>query len=156
MSGSNWGASTVTQSIASNRSVTLKLTTLDEQGIVGSDYSRGLQMDILVQTLSTFLSIYTILLIIRILLSWFPNVDWMSPPFSVLSQLTDPYLNIFRSIIPPLGGIDLSPILAFLLLSFVRQGIVANRSRYRILLRLLLSSVEASGDSPPTFKFYPW
>jgi len=82
-------------------------------------------MDILVQTLSTFLSIYTILLIIRILLSWFPNVDWMSPPFSVLSQLTDPYLNIFRSIIPPLGGIDLSPILAFLLLSFVRPAIVA-------------------------------
>jgi YggT family protein len=82
-------------------------------------------MEILVQTLSTFLSIYTILLIIRILLSWFPNVDWFSPPFSVLSQLTDPYLNIFRSIIPPLGGIDLSPILAFLLLSFVRQGIVA-------------------------------
>jgi YggT family protein len=81
-------------------------------------------MDILVQTLSTFLSIYTILLIIRILLSWFPNVDWLSPPFSVLSQLTDPYLNIFRSIIPPLGGIDLSPILAFLLLSFVRKGIV--------------------------------
>ncbi|QQE64184.1 YggT family protein [Leptolyngbya sp. BL0902] len=81
-------------------------------------------MDILVQTLSTFLSIYTVLLIIRILLSWFPNVDWLSPPFSVLSQLTDPYLNLFRSIIPPLGGIDLSPILAFLLLSFLRQGIM--------------------------------
>ncbi|MEB3288468.1 MAG: YggT family protein, partial [Leptolyngbya sp.] len=69
-------------------------------------------MDILLQTLSTFLSIYTVLLIIRILLSWFPNVDWFNPPFSVLSQLTDPYLNLFRSIIPPLGGIDLSPILA--------------------------------------------
>jgi YggT family protein len=82
-------------------------------------------MDILVQTLSTFLSIYTILLIIRILLSWFPNVDWYNPPFSVLGQLTDPYLNLFRSIIPPLGGIDLSPILAFLLLSFLRQGIMA-------------------------------
>lgn len=82
-------------------------------------------MAILVQTLSTFLSIYTVLLIIRILLSWFPNVDWFNPPFSVLSQLTDPYLNLFRSIIPPLGGIDLSPILAFLLLSFLRQGIMA-------------------------------
>jgi YggT family protein len=66
-----------------------------------------------------------VLLIIRILLSWFPNVDWLNPPFSVLSQLTDPYLNVFRSIIPPLGGIDLSPILAFLLLSFLRQGIMA-------------------------------
>jgi YggT family protein len=80
-------------------------------------------MSILVQAFSTFLSIYTVLLIIRILLSWFPNVDWLNPPFSVLSQLTDPYLNVFRSIIPPLGGIDLSPILAFLLLTVVQRGI---------------------------------
>jgi YggT family protein len=80
-------------------------------------------MGILVQTLSQFLAIYSILLIVRILLSWFPNVDWFSPPFSVLSQLTDPYLNLFRSIIPPLGGIDLSPILAFLLLSLLRSGL---------------------------------
>ena len=82
-------------------------------------------MSILVQAVSTFLSIYTVLLIIRILLSWFPNVDWSNPPFSVLSQLTDPYLNLFRAIVPPQGGIDLSPILAFLLLSFLRQGIMA-------------------------------
>ena len=74
-------------------------------------------------TLATFLNIYLVLLIIRILLSWFPNVDWYNPPFSVISQLTDPYLNLFRSIIPPLGGLDLSPILAFLLLQIVAQGV---------------------------------
>jgi YggT family protein len=80
-------------------------------------------MDILVDTLRTFVGIYFVLLVIRVLLSWFPNVDWLSPPFSVLSQLTDPYLNLFRSIIPPLGGIDLSPILAFLLLQVVQSGL---------------------------------
>ena len=80
-------------------------------------------LDILVNALTKFLQIYSILLIVRILLSWFPNVDWFSPPFSVLSQLTDPYLNLFRSIIPPLGGIDLSPILAFLLLSLLQSGL---------------------------------
>ncbi|MBD0268482.1 YggT family protein [Pseudanabaena sp. FACHB-2040] len=77
----------------------------------------------LANAVATFLQIYTVLLIIRILLSWFPNVDWLSPPFNILSQLTDPYLNVFRSIIPPLGGIDLSPILAFLLLQFISQGV---------------------------------
>jgi YggT family protein len=77
----------------------------------------------LANAIATFLNIYLVLLIIRILLSWFPNVDWLSPPFNIISQLTDPYLNIFRSIIPPLGGIDLSPILAFLLLQFVSQGV---------------------------------
>jgi len=80
-------------------------------------------MGIVTETLGMFLQIYLVLLIIRVLLSWFPNVDWLSPPFSVLSQLTDPYLNLFRSIIPPLGGIDFSPILAFLLLQFVAQGV---------------------------------
>lgn len=69
--------------------------------------------------LANFLSIYLILIFIRILLSWFPNVNWSNPFFSILSQLTDPYLNIFRSIIPPLGGLDLSPILGIILLQVV-------------------------------------
>ena len=76
-------------------------------------------VQIIAGALATFLNIYFVLLIVRILLSWFPNVNWLSPPFSVLSQLTDPYLNVFRSIIPPLGGMDFSPMLAIFLLQFV-------------------------------------
>ena len=75
------------------------------------------------EAFATFLSIYSILLLIRILLSWFPNIDWFSQPFATLSQLTDPYLNLFRSIIPPLGGMDFSPILAFLVLNLVSRGV---------------------------------
>ena len=77
-------------------------------------------MDLLTTTLSSFLQIYFILLIVRILLSWFPNINWFDPPFSVLGQLTDPYLNLFRAVIPPLGGIDFSPILAIFVLQFVQ------------------------------------
>jgi len=80
-------------------------------------------LGLLVTTLSTFISIYTLLLFIRILLSWFPNVDWYNQPFAALSQITDPYLNVFRSFIPPLGGIDFSPILAFMLLQFLGSAI---------------------------------
>jgi YggT family protein len=80
---------------------------------------------LLIQTISTFLSIYLILLFIRVLLSWFPNVNWFDPPFSILSQLTDPYLNLFRSIIPPLGGMDFSPLLAFLLLQVLQQVVAS-------------------------------
>jgi uncharacterized protein YggT (Ycf19 family) len=36
-------------------------------------------------------------------------------------QLTDPFLNVFRGIIPAIGGIDLSPMLGFFLLNFVRN-----------------------------------
>lgn len=73
---------------------------------------------LLFTALAQFLQIYLVLLFIRILLSWFPNINWYDPPFSILSQLTDPYLNIFRSVIPPLGGIDFSPMLAIILLQF--------------------------------------
>lgn len=76
-------------------------------------------MNLLFTTLSTFISLYTLILFIRILLTWFPNVDWYNQPFAAISQVTDPYLNIFRSFIPPLGGIDLSPILAIFLLQIL-------------------------------------
>ncbi|KKI99109.1 YggT family protein [Prochlorothrix hollandica] len=78
---------------------------------------------LLVNTLSTTVSFYTLLIFVRILLSWFPNVDWYNQPFATLGQLTDPYLNLFRSLIPPLGGLDLSPILGIFLLQFVSEGL---------------------------------
>jgi uncharacterized protein YggT (Ycf19 family) len=40
----------------------------------------------------------------------------------MMAQMTDPYLNIFRKIIPPLGGVlDFSPILGFLTLQFMES-----------------------------------
>jgi len=68
-----------------------------------------------------FLQIYLILLLIRVSLTWFPNVNWYGQPFYSLSRLTDPYLRMFRGIVPPLVGIDISPILGFILLQCVMQ-----------------------------------
>jgi YggT family protein len=78
-------------------------------------------VELFASSFATFLNIYLVLLLIRVLLTWFPNVNWYNPPFSVLSQLVDPYLNLFRSFIPPLGGIDFSPVLAILLLQIAAQ-----------------------------------
>ncbi len=74
-------------------------------------------MYLLISTLLTFIQIYSFLLIVRVLLTWFPQIEWSSQPFAALSQITDPYLNLFRNIIPPLGGMDFSPILAFIALN---------------------------------------
>ena len=78
---------------------------------------------ILFTSLVTFLNIYLAILFVRILLSWFPNIDWSNPFFSTIMQLTDPYLNLFRSIIPPIGGLDLSAILAIILLQVLTSVI---------------------------------
>ena len=69
--------------------------------------------------LAQTLSIYSFILIIRILLTWFPGIDWSNGILSALTSITDPYLNIFRGVIPPLGGIDLSAILAFITLNLL-------------------------------------
>ena len=67
---------------------------------------------------------YFILLIVRIFLTWIPNIDWDSQPFAFLRSLTDPFLNIFRGLIPPIGGaLDISPILAFFALQFLQIAV---------------------------------
>ena len=73
------------------------------------------------QILGQTLEIYSLVLIVRVLLSWFPNLDWSNPALSTVSSITDPYLNAFRGIIPPLGGMDISPILAFIALNLMQQ-----------------------------------
>lgn len=79
-------------------------------------HSLTLPMDVLVfllQVLAQTLSIYTLVLVVRVLLSWFPNLDWSNPVLASVSAITDPYLNAFRGLIPPIGGLDLSALLAF-------------------------------------------
>jgi YggT family protein len=83
----------------------------------------GALIGVLIQTLS----IYTLVLLVRVLLSWFPNLDWSNPLLSGVSAITDPYLNAFRGLIPPLGGLDLSAILAFLALQLVQTLLEQSR-----------------------------
>ncbi|MBE9227279.1 YggT family protein [Phormidium sp. LEGE 05292] len=86
---------------------------------------------LLLTTLATFLNIYMVLLIIRFLLSWFPNLNWYDPPLSILGQLTDPYINFFRSFIPPIGGIDfISPTIAILVLQLAAGFLTGLRSQF--------------------------
>ena len=66
-----------------------------------------------------FLKFYTMLLTVRIYLTWFPNINFYAQPFYTMIKLTDPYLRAFRGIIPSLFGFDMSPLLAFALLTFL-------------------------------------
>ena len=73
-------------------------------------------ISLLLGVLARTLEIYTLILLVRVLLSWFPNLDWSNPLLATVSSITDPYLNAFRGLIPPIGGLDLSAILAFIAL----------------------------------------
>jgi YggT family protein len=78
---------------------------------------------LIINTLLQFISIYIALIIVRILLTWFPTIGWMQQIASFLSVVTDPYLNLFRNLIPPVGGFDLSTILAVIVLQLVQSSL---------------------------------
>lgn len=74
----------------------------------------------IVAVLVRTLQIYGLVLFVRILLSWFPNLDWGNPVLSTVASITDPFLGVFRGVIPPIAGFDLSAILAILALQVVQ------------------------------------
>ncbi|KAH7838161.1 hypothetical protein Vadar_022752 [Vaccinium darrowii] len=84
--------------------------------------STGTPIAVIAAGLAKWLEIYSCILLIRVLLSWFPNIPWDKQPMSAIRDLCDPYLNLFRGVIPPLfSSLDVSPILAFLLLGMLGQ-----------------------------------
>lgn len=77
-----------------------------------------------ITVLKILFQVYTLMLFARILSSWIP--EWReSKIVQFISFYTDPYLDLFRRIVPPLGGIDFSPILAFITLSLVERFILS-------------------------------
>jgi YggT family protein len=76
--------------------------------------------------------VYLVLIIIRVLLTWIPRLPYnrtLRAVVGFIEEVTDPYLNLFRRFLPPIGGggfaLDLSPILAIILLIILQRVVVA-------------------------------
>ncbi len=80
----------------------------------------------LFQFLNLLLTVLTVAILIRALLTWIPNLDPSNPLVRLLNQITDPLLQPARRLIPPMGGMDLSPIVVIVVLQLLQ----------RLLLRL--------------------
>lgn len=82
-----------------------------------SSASLNTPLTVVAAGLAKWLDIYSGVLMVRVLLSWFPNIPWDRQPLSAIRDLCDPYLNLFRNIIPPVfDTLDVSPLLAFAVL----------------------------------------
>ena len=76
--------------------------------------------------------VYIILILLNILISWIPRMPyhpWLRATLDFITETTNPYLDLFRRFIPPLGGggfaLDLSPMIGIIVLVIVRGLVVA-------------------------------
>ena len=78
----------------------------------------------LIYVVNNFFQIFFWLILVRCLLSFVPTIDWYKQPFTAIKDVTDLYLNLFRKIVPPIGGLDFSPIIAVIALQVLNYIII--------------------------------
>lgn len=84
--------------------------------------------------LDTLLTIYTYILIARALISWV-NPDPYNPIVNFLHRVTEPVLDPIRRRVPDLGGIDVSPIVAFMAIIFMQKFLIRSLAELGVRLK---------------------
>jgi YggT family protein len=79
----------------------------------------------MLQLLGMLLQLYSFLILARVLMTWIPNLDPYNPAVQMLTQVTDPVLEPARRIIPPIGMIDISPIVVMIVIQFLARALLS-------------------------------
>jgi YggT family protein len=77
-----------------------------------------------------YIRCYYFLLILRIVITWLPNVSYYDDPFYTLVRVTDPWLTAFRRVVPPIFGLDLSVLISFVIIQVIMD--IAHHLAYGI------------------------
>lgn len=89
---------------------------------------------ILTWILGPLLGLITLLLIFRIILSWYPQVELNRLPFSLVTWPTEPLLVPTRKLVPPIGGVDITPIIWIGIFSLVRELLLGQQGLLTLLV----------------------
>lgn len=73
------------------------------------------------------LALMTLLFIFRIVLTWYPEAEATKFPFNLVYGPTEPFLIPVRKVIPPFGGVDISPIILVAFISLLREILVGQQ-----------------------------
>jgi YggT family protein len=84
---------------------------------------------------SAILVIMSFLFIIRIVLTWYPQVEGNKLPFSIAIAPTEPFLSPSRKLIPPIGGVDITPIVWVGIISLIREILVGQQGLITMLTK---------------------
>jgi YggT family protein len=79
-------------------------------------------------------AVITVLFIFRIVLTWYPQVELTRFPMNLIIVLTEPFLAPTRKLIPPLGGVDISPIIWVGVFSLIREILLGQQGIFTMML----------------------
>ena len=85
-------------------------------------------------SLGIILSFLTLVFLIRLILTWYPKVDLNKGFWILVSLPTSSILNITRKIIPPIGGVDVGPVIWIGLISFLREILVGQQGLIKLAI----------------------
>lgn len=85
-------------------------------------------------TLGLFLAGMTLLFIFRIVLTWYPQAQLNQFPFNLIFWPTEPFLAITRKVIPPLGGVDITPVIWVGIFSLLRELLLGQQGILRMIV----------------------
>ncbi|CAN1213502.1 YggT family protein [Tumidithrix helvetica PCC 7403] len=71
--------------------------------------------------LNILLGLLILFYVFRIVITWYPQVPLDKFPFNLIAIPTEPLLILLRKLVPPIGGIDISPIISVGIFSFLRE-----------------------------------
>ncbi len=84
--------------------------------------------------LGIFLSYLTIVFLIRLILTWYPKIDLSKGWWLLISIPSSIVLNKTRKLIPPIGGVDVGPVIWIGLISFLREILVGQQGLIKLAL----------------------
>jgi YggT family protein len=90
--------------------------------------------------LGPLFAVSTILFIVRIVMTWYPSVPYTKLPWVLAYAPTEPLLKPTRALVPPVGGVDVSPIIWVMMISFMNEILLGKQG-----LLVLLSNKQLGG-----------
>ncbi len=86
--------------------------------------------------LGPFLGLMILLFIFRIVLTWYPQVNLNRFPFNLVALPTEPFLVPLRKLVPPLGGVDITPVVWVGIFSLLRELLIGQQGLLTMISRL--------------------
>jgi uncharacterized protein YggT (Ycf19 family) len=85
-------------------------------------------------TLGILLSFLTLVFLIRLILTWYPKVDLNKGFWLLIAIPTSSILNLTRKLIPPIGGVDVGPVIWIGIISFLREILVGQQGLIKLAI----------------------